>query len=144
MISETENSTVSKLTIRGNFICFVVEDGQRDIKVYGETRIDAGEGLKMVKRRHGRFYEKYKAKYGHGHVWEIIGLKRHTNVLVHIGNTVIDTLGCLLTNYGIMLNPKTKLFYGVDSANAYKEFYNEMEKFNAEEVPFHIIRSNAI
>lgn len=143
MISQTEDSTVSMLTSMGKYVCFVVEDGHRDIKEYGETRID-GDQLVLRKRKHGGFYEKYKSKYGHSHVWEIIGLNRHTDVLVHIGNTVKDTLGCLLTNFGVKYDTDKELFAGIDSAKAYLSFYDEMEKYDSDEVPFNIIRTNFI
>lgn len=143
LISQTKDSTASMLTSMNKFVCFVVEDGHREDKVYGETRIEGGQ-LLLKKRRYGKFYDKYKRKYKHRHVWEIVGLKKHTDVLVHIGNTVKDTLGCLLTNFGVILDEDKGLFSGISSAKAYLAFYEEMEKYESEEVPLNIVRTNFI
>ena len=40
---ETNAATLGKLHIDDEFQCYTLEDGHRDIKVAGETRIPAGK-----------------------------------------------------------------------------------------------------
>ena len=54
------------------FLAYTLEDEQRDVKVYGETRIPAGT-YKLKLREEGGFHNKYLARYGadwhHGMIW---------------------------------------------------------------------------
>ena len=49
-----------------NFLCYTIEDEQRDVKVWGETRIPAGR-YKLSLRKEGGFHTRYLAKYGDMH-----------------------------------------------------------------------------
>lgn len=95
IISETPNSTLSKMEISGEFSCFVIEDGSREKKIAGETRIPAGQ-YSLAKRTYGRFYDQYRGLHGHKFALEIQGVPGFSDVLIHTGNTVLDTRGCLL------------------------------------------------
>ena len=94
-IDETPNSTVSGLTLNGQHVCYIVEDGHRDVKVKGRTRIPAGT-YELFPRQSGGFWGRYHTRWGHDFV---IGFKSVPNfkwILIHIGNSVLDTDGCLL------------------------------------------------
>lgn len=119
LISETKDSTVSKMSYKG-FVCFVIEDGKRQHKIKGATRIPA-LASKLVGRQYGGFYERYRERYGHEFSLEIKSVIGFRDILIHIGNTINDTSGCLLVNYGCQL--KKGNWVGIDSANAYKDFY---------------------
>ena len=60
-IAESQNSTLSQMRIDGAFFCFVIEDGHRDVKVSGETRIPAGT-YKVQRRTHGGFYGHFESR----------------------------------------------------------------------------------
>lgn len=120
LISETENSTLSLLKYKG-FKCFVIEDGKREKKIYGETRIPGLRSV-LVGRRSGGFFERYKKLFGHEFSLEIKNVPGFKWVLLHIGNFIRDTKGCLLLNYGCRL--LDGVFVGIDSKNAYKDFYD--------------------
>jgi hypothetical protein len=45
-------------------------------------------------------------------------------IMIHIGNTVKDTEGCLLLNNRMGFDKKTKNFVGSDSTSCYKHFYD--------------------
>lgn len=122
-IAETRNSTVSELrTAEGRFLCFVLEDGYRQVKEYGNTRIPAGTYM-IAKRETGGFYERYKKRFGHKFVPHILCVPRFSGILIHIGNTVKDTKGCLLVNSGIVKD-KGGDWRGIGSTVAYKKIYD--------------------
>lgn len=93
---------------KGNKLVFqnyTLEDEYRDVKVASETRIPAGfYELKISKHVDAKgnevvspLTEKYRAKYPwfKNHI-EVTGIKTHTSVYCHIGNTDDHTAGCLL------------------------------------------------
>jgi hypothetical protein len=69
-------------------------------------------------------------------------------VLIHIGNTVADTRGCLLINSGISIDQYVEKpdFSGTGSTPAYKLFYDLVEKAfeRGEEVTIEIFRRQII
>jgi len=118
----TENSTIGKLFIDGVKKCFTLEDKVQPIgtKIFGETCIPLGT-YKIKIRKEGTIYETYlkdtRVKNifkGSLHITDIEG---YQYVLIHIGNTPKDTLGCLLVGMTI----------GIDridgSTDAYKLIY---------------------
>jgi len=123
-IHENKNTTVSQLTIEGEFICFVIEDGHRDQKIHGQTRIPHGV-YDIERRKHGRFYDRYKSRYKHKHVFEIVGVPNFTNIIIHTGNNSRDTKGCPLVNMGAMVGSDIT---GMRSRIAYQKLYKVIEK----------------
>lgn len=78
------------------FLCYILEDERRTVKVPGETCIP--KGVYEIKwRKEGGFHEKYTKKFewhiGMLHLQKVPGFKW---VLIHPGNTEKDTAGCLL------------------------------------------------
>ena len=120
-IATLPNSTASQLFINGKPFCFVLEDGHRDKKVPGETRIGPGRH-EIVKRTHGKFYELYKRKYGHEFSIEISGVQDFKDILMHIGCFVQDTRGCTLVNMFIGIG-KSGNYEGRESERAYLLLY---------------------
>jgi len=57
-----DDSTVSKVSVEGKFVCFGLEDEYREEKVVGETRIPAGT-YKIKLRTEGGHHEKYKKRF---------------------------------------------------------------------------------
>lgn len=127
-IGETENSTVSRLVdITGNnkFLGFVIEDGYRKDKIQHETRIPAGE-YQIVKRTVGGHFDKHKQKFNHLFVPQLINVPGFSDILIHVGNTVKDTSGCLLMNWGISFDNITGNWTGTQSVDCFKAFYNHL------------------
>ena len=81
------------------FICFTLEDPVREVKIPGETAIPAGP-YALWKRTYGRFYEAYKNRWNHEFVVELLDVPEFTNILIHTGNEVGDTEGCILVGSG--------------------------------------------
>jgi len=127
--AETDNSTASKFTIKGGngeclFACFCLEDGFRDPKVPGETRIPAGR-YRLALRDYGRFFREYSAEYGEKHfIIELCGVPNFTAILIHRGNTVLDTAGCLIIGEQITFNKATGNYELLYSKKAYKPVHD--------------------
>ena len=94
-IDETPNSTVSGLMLGDRHLCYIVEDGYREVKVRGQTRIPAGR-YELFARESGGFWGRYKARFGHDFVIGFKNVPGFKWILLHIGNSVLDTDGCLL------------------------------------------------
>jgi hypothetical protein len=123
-ISETPNSTLSKLLLDGLFFCFIIEDGYRKDKQPGETRIPDGT-YPISKRTFGRFWTKYK-KTTPFIPW-ITGVPNFTDILIHPGNKVSDTRGCLLPNVECGFDAVNQKFYGVKSTAIFFALCANME-----------------
>ena len=125
-IGTTANSTASHLFVDNKPFCFVIEDGHRDQKIAGETRIPAGK-YQIVPRREGKFYEQYKRQHGHNFVPHLLNVPNFGLILIHIGNTIKDTRGCLLANRFVGLGTDGN-YLGSDSTSIYKLLYSLMAK----------------
>lgn len=121
-IAATQNSTASLLSIDGKPFCMVVEDGPRDKKVKHETRIPAGI-YQVEQRKEGKFFNQYSKRFKHSFVPELLNVPGFTGILIHIGNFISDTSGCLLVNRWVGLGADGN-FSGMDSTTAYKRLYN--------------------
>lgn len=126
IIDETRNSTVSELLREnGELICYVIEDGDREVKEPGVTRIPGGT-YPVIKRTVGGFYNRYSQRFGHDFVPWIEPVPGFTWILFHIGNKVGDTRGCLLTNtyYWKAVDGN---YWGKNSSSAYLKLYAELK-----------------
>ena len=95
-ISDAE-STISRISVDGRFVCFGLEDEHRTFKVPGDTRIPAGN-YQVLLRTEGSTHQKYVKRYGdkhHGmlHIQQVPGFEY---ILIHTGNREHETDGCLL------------------------------------------------
>jgi hypothetical protein len=121
-IANTANSTASLMAVDGRPLCFVVEDGPREKKVKHETRIPAGV-FKILPRKEGSFFTQYSKNFGHKFVLHLQDVPGFEFILIHIGNTIKDTSGCLLVNRFVGLGIDGN-FSGTDSTSVYKLLYS--------------------
>ena len=130
--SSGNESTLGLLHIDGRFVCFIIEDEYREVKVKGETRIPSGD-YKISLRKEGGFHEKYSAKYPKIHkgmLWlqDVPGFEY---ILIHLGNSDLDSAGCLLVGDSATQNITTRGSVAGSGA-AYERIYpvvaNEIEK----------------
>lgn len=119
LIAETPDSTLSIVTVGGEFLCFALEDGCREKKVAGETRIPPGV-YQVGKRTEGKFYENYKSRWGHAFAIHLLDVPGFEFILMHIGNVIADTRGCLLVGLGVAFNGN---FAVNQSTAAYLQLY---------------------
>lgn len=125
-IEETPNSTLSKMMIGGKFFCFVIEDGYRAEKIAGETRIPDGV-YNVVKRTEGSFFSRYKKNFGHAYALQLSDVPGFQFILIHTGNTVEDTRGCLLVADGAALHKGNFTGTPGTSTPAYLRLYSAID-----------------
>jgi|TARA_B100000073_G_scaffold130716_2_gene107118 hypothetical protein len=105
------------------FMCYTLEDEQRDVKVWGETRIPPGT-YKLGLRTEGGFHNRYKSRYnfhqGMIHVLDVPGFEY---ILWHSGNTDENTAGCLLLGNSQESNLVKKDGFIGSSRDAYELVY---------------------
>jgi len=128
--SSQSNSTLGMLfdiTRTPKFLCYTLEDEFREIKVREETRIPSGT-YNVTLRTEGGFNERYTDKFGSnfnkGMLW-VRDVPNFEYILIHIGNTDLDTAGCLLVGDTQKQNITKKGFIG-SSTDAYKRIYPQI------------------
>ena len=90
--------TLGEIRIGGALQCYTLEDEHRDVKVRGETRIPEGS-YEIKLRKVGGFHERYMKRFGpvfHRGMLQIMNVPGFEYILIHIGNTEKDTMGCVL------------------------------------------------
>jgi hypothetical protein len=94
---KTADYTVGELYIDNKKKCYTLEDTVRDKKIKHETAIPKGT-YKVKLRKYGTTHERYENRFGdlHKGTLEICDVPNYTDVLIHIGNSNIDTSGCIL------------------------------------------------
>ena len=97
-IWQSKDSTLSTIRVSdaqgSQVVAFALEDGARTVKEAGWTRIPAGI-YELKWRTSGRWAARFK-KHGMPGSLELCDVPGFTDVLVHFGNQVDDTEGCVL------------------------------------------------
>ena len=100
--------TVGSLFINGEFFCYTLEDTDRYLtqdmsldeikskKVYGKTAIPKGVYTVDMNTVSPKFKDREWAKPYDGKLPRLVGVPGYEGVLIHVGNTAEDTLGCIL------------------------------------------------
>lgn len=128
---ETTNSTAGTLWHDTAFLGFTIEDGHREPKIPGQTRIPAGR-YRLQKRTDGRFYREYSEKFKHKYVYQLEDVPGFEAILIHIGNTVSDTRGCILPNGLLSFDKTGNAYFGSNSSACYQSLYRYLDQFNEE------------
>lgn len=126
--SDSLEDTAGLLLAEGNqFMCYTLEDEQREVKVSGETRIPAGT-YKLELRKAGRLHKIYGKKYSFhkGMIW-LRGVPNFTFIYLHTGSNDDHTAGCILVGD----QPRTNFVTPGDdnlflSRQAYRRIYPEI------------------
>lgn len=97
-IALKDNYTIGKLYIDGKYFCDTLEDAVRDVKIKHQTAIPKGI-YKVVLTASPRFKRILP---------RLLNVPEFTGVLIHRGNTIDDTSGCILVGEnkkkGMVLN----------------------------------------
>lgn len=119
------NHTVGSLFVNGEFFCYTLEDKDRGLtsdmslediqskKIYGKTAIPKGVYPIDMNTVSTKFKDRLWAKPYDGKLPRLLDVPGYEGILIHVGNTVEDTSGCILVG--------TKYFNGVlkNSATAF-------------------------
>lgn len=132
--NSAKDHTNSAMIIDGRFECYGLEDEFRNIKLWGETRIQDGS-YNVGFRKVGGFHQRYTRKFGgqwHKGMLEIKDVPNFKYVLIHIGNDDGDTAACYLVGD---TQARGENFIGSSSV-AYKRMYPKIRNalLNGEKV----------
>ena len=98
-IWQSAKATGGQLSIDGGGkICETLEDAHHSPKIPGETRIPRGTypvKLRTVGGFHARYLKRFGDPFHRGMLW-IRDVPGFEYILVHCGNTIADTDGCVL------------------------------------------------
>jgi len=128
--------TRSKIYIDGCFECFGIEDAKRNTKVYGQTCIP--EGTYQIRLRvWGGFHKRYSKRFSdHVGMLEVVDVPNFKYILIHIGNTIKDTAGCLLVGAKEgNLNGEAAV---LSSQKAYRQLYSKVIQAMQQGEPIYI------
>lgn len=107
-IAKLPTYTIGKLYIDDKYICDTLEDVDRGLtqntsledikrlKVYGQTAIPTGTYSVSMNVVSPKFSNRSWAKPYNGKLPRILNVPGFEGVLIHVGNTPQDTLGCIL------------------------------------------------
>ena len=125
-IAKLATYTIGKLSIDGVYFCDTLEDVYRgldqsmsiekvnEIKVKGQTAIPSGTYKVAMNFVSPRFSKKAMYDSISGRLPRLLDVPGFDGVLMHIGNTVKDTDGCILVGYnkvkGQVLDSKNTFF----------------------------------
>ena len=85
-LHKTDKSTIGELSIDGKFECYVLEDVEREEKIFGKTAIPKGT-YEVVMTMSNRFKTILPL---------LLKVPNYEGVRIHAGNKAEDTEGCLL------------------------------------------------
>ena len=100
--------TIGSLFVNGVYECDTIEDVDRKltdkmsvadinrIKVYGKTAIPTGKYELDIDTVSPKFKSRTWAKFCNGKLPRLHNVKGYEGVLIHVGNTAEDSLGCIL------------------------------------------------
>lgn len=120
----TDNCTIGKLYIDNKYFCDTLEDKVRDSnksgqfdgsekKIHGQTAIPYGTYKVVMNIVSPKFKDRPWAKPYGGKLPRLLNVPSFDGVLIHVGNTVKDTLGCILVgkhNGGETISQSTYTF----------------------------------
>lgn len=100
--------TIGSLSLNGKYFCDTIEDTDRGLtsemseyevstkKIYGKTAIPYGTYLIDMNTISNKFKDRTWAKPYNGKLPRLVNVKGYEGVLIHVGNTAQDSLGCIL------------------------------------------------
>lgn len=89
---------ISRVFVRGAQFCYAIEDAHRTTKIHGETCIPLGT-YEVGLRYSPKFSKKYAADPAKPEDYKMIWVQKVPGfeyILIHTGNTISDTEGCLI------------------------------------------------
>lgn len=121
--------TIGKLYVNGQYFCDTCEDKVRDLnkdgdlndqgegKVYAKTAIPYGRYEITLKVKSPKFSQRAAYNWCSGYLPRLIGVKHFEGVLIHAGNTAVDSAGCILVGENDVVGKV------VNSMNTLKKLY---------------------
>lgn len=133
-IAKREGYTIGRLYVDGEYMCDTLEDRDRGLtcdmaeaeiqerKVKGKTAIPTGEYDVTLNIVSPRFRNSPKYSFCGGRLPRLGGVPGYTGVLIHIGNTALDTDGCILVGENKQVGKV------LNSTATFQRLYRRMQK----------------
>lgn len=121
----TDKTSTIGMILAPELRCFTVEDGHREKKVAGETRIPPGR-YEIKLRNEGGMTKRYANRFDyHKGMLHLQNVPGFTWIYIHVGNTPAHTEGCILVGDTVENNVDREGRVG-RSAVAYERLYKEI------------------
>lgn len=132
-LNKQSTYTEGKLYIDNVYVCDTIEDKDRGLtssmtledikskKVYGETAIPTGTYSIVMNVVSPKFKDRSWAKFCDGKLPRLQNVKGFDGVLIHVGNTASDSLGCIL------VGKKTSAGTISNSSDTFKSLYEKLQ-----------------
>lgn len=146
-IAKKEDYTIGNLYVDNVFFCDTLEDKDRGLnetqslleiqskKVYGQTAIPYGTYKIDMNTVSPKFKDRSWAKFCGGKLPRLIDVKGYNGVLIHVGNTAEDSVGCLLVGMNL---EKGKVLKSQETFRKLYEVLNEA-KLRGEDIQITIV-----
>jgi len=115
-------TTLGLMFLQGKFFAYTLEDTHQDEKIHGNTRIPQGIYPLELNRNVTGLTQTYRNRFSwfDFHI-EIKDIPNFSLVYIHIGNTHVDTMGCILIADGVNAADSQKMI--THSRLAFERFY---------------------
>ena len=121
---KTDKSTIGELKINNIFVCYTLEDVEREVKIAGQTAIPKGRYEIAI-----TFSNRFK-KF----MPLLLNVPNFSGIRIHAGNTAKDTLGCILVGKNRSENQISNsrfayksLFYRLKNASKKEKIFINIE-----------------
>lgn len=124
------NYTIGRLYIDGEYFCDTLEDVDRgllqsmsleeinSLKVYGETAIPRGTYKITLDVQSPKYKNRNQYKFCKGYLPRLLEVPGYDGILIHIGNYIKDTYGCILVGENKVKGQV------INSTATFKKLYN--------------------
>lgn len=132
-IARKQSYTIGNLYIDGEWFCNTLEDADRgldqsmskekikELKVYGKTAIPTGTYKVRMDVVSQKFKNRSWAKPYNGKLPRLVDVPGYEGVLIHVGNSDSESLGCVLVGKNTVKGKVT------DSANTFKALMSKLQ-----------------
>lgn len=107
-IAKRDTYTIGRLYVDGEYACDTLEDAVRDVKIKHKTAIPAGRYNVTLNIQSPKFRTKKQYKFCDGYLPRLLDVPGYEGILIHIGNTVNDTSGCILVGRNTIVGQLTQ------------------------------------
>lgn len=119
-IAKRSTYTIGRMYLNGTYLCDTIEDTDRGLdaamplarlktmKIYGQTAIPTGTYRIDMRTVSPKFSCRSWAKPYGGKLPRLLNVPAYDGVLIHVGNTAADSLGCILVGRNTVVGKVTQ------------------------------------
>lgn len=119
-------TSLGLIFFKQKFFAYTLEDTFRSEKLAGKTRIPSGTYRISFRKQDTPLTEKYRQRFS----WftyhlELNNVPNFSNIYIHVGNTHVDTDGCILVADGVNISSSDKII--THSRLAFERLYKKIK-----------------